>query len=76
MIRLNFNLYLNFFTSTKITMPELSFLFHKRKILSIKTFEINIRSQTFGFLNPHTSDRFTFSHARCAENCGSALSYR
>ena len=27
-------------------------------------------------LNPHTGDRFTPSHARCAENCGSALTHR
>ena len=27
-------------------------------------------------VNPHTSDRFTPSHARCAENCGSALTHR
>ena len=27
-------------------------------------------------LNPHTLDRFTPSHARCAENCGSALTHR
>ena len=27
-------------------------------------------------INPHTPDRFTPSHARCAENCGSALTRR
>ena len=27
-------------------------------------------------INPHTPDRFTPSHARCAENCGSALTHR
>ena len=27
-------------------------------------------------VNPHTLDQFTPSHARCAENCGSALTNR
>ena len=27
-------------------------------------------------LNPHTLEQITPSHARCAENCGSALTHR
>ena len=27
-------------------------------------------------INPNTPDRFTPSHARCTENCGSALTHR
>ena len=29
-----------------------------------------------GPVNPQTLDRFTLSHALCAENCGSALTHR
>ena len=36
----------------------------------------NFERKHFLKLNPHTPDRFTPSHARCAENCGSALTYR
>ena len=30
----------------------------------------------FGAFNPQTPDRFTPSHARCGENCGSELTHR
>ena len=34
------------------------------------------RKNRYKRINPHTPDRFTPSHARCAENCGSALTHR
>ena len=34
------------------------------------------RTDVSGNFNPHAPDRFTPSRARCAENCGSALTHR
>ena len=36
----------------------------------------DITNVSFKKLNPHAPDRFTPSSARCAENCGSALTNR
>ena len=40
-------------------------------------FEIQNMTSNFEFqINPHAPDRFTPLRARCAENCGSALTHR
>ena len=43
-----------------------------------KTKKLKSESQNFYrlSLNPHVPDRFTPSRARCAENCGSAVTHR
>ena len=53
-------------------------------IIVIHLFLINFETRAWCILivsggvrvNPHMPDRFTRSHARCAENCGSALTHR
>ena len=48
----------------------------ENKFSSIKSLGIDGRRRFFNLINPHTPDRFTPSHARCAENYRSTLTHR
>ena len=57
----------------KILPNRLFLLYYQFYFLNIRDPKNNLVIYPKNSLNPQTPDRFTLSHARCAENCGSAL---